>query len=102
MNVDESRPKSRGVHQLVARPEHGVAGVEAGKGSDPRPRIMVHIDKGGNRAATKAFFKPCLAFLRERTIAGSMAVFNYRLGDIEKFFSYYDELPKEIKKTPRR
>jgi len=34
----------------------GIAGVEAGKGSLPRPRIMIHIDKGGSWAATKAFF----------------------------------------------
>ena len=34
----------------------GIAGVEAGKGNLPRPRIMIHIDKGGDRAATKSFF----------------------------------------------
>jgi len=34
----------------------GIAGVEAGKGNLPRPRIMIHIDKGGDRVATKAFF----------------------------------------------
>jgi arabinogalactan endo-1,4-beta-galactosidase len=34
----------------------GIAGVEAGKGNRPRPRIMIHIDKGGDREATKAFF----------------------------------------------
>jgi arabinogalactan endo-1,4-beta-galactosidase len=34
----------------------GIAGVEAGKGNLPRPRIMIHIDKGGNWAATKSFF----------------------------------------------
>ena len=34
----------------------GIAGVEAGKGRDPRPRIMIHIDKGGDPRATKAFF----------------------------------------------
>lgn len=34
----------------------GIAGVEAGKGNLPRPRIMIHIDKGGNWQATKAFF----------------------------------------------
>ncbi len=34
----------------------GIAGLEAGKGNHPRPRIMIHIDKGGNWAATKAFF----------------------------------------------
>jgi len=34
----------------------GIAGVEAGKGNMPRPRIMIHIDKGGDRVATKNFF----------------------------------------------
>jgi arabinogalactan endo-1,4-beta-galactosidase len=34
----------------------GIAGVEAGKGNHPCPRIMIHIEKGGNWAATKAFF----------------------------------------------
>lgn len=34
----------------------GIAGVEAGKGNQPRPRIMIHIDKGGNWAFTEAWF----------------------------------------------
>ena len=34
----------------------GIAGVEAGSGDGARPRIMIHIDKGGNRAATNGFF----------------------------------------------
>ena len=34
----------------------GVRGVEAGRGTQPRPRIMIHIDKGGSRQATKWFF----------------------------------------------
>ncbi len=34
----------------------GIAGVEAGRGDQPRPRIMIHIDKGGDKKATKAFF----------------------------------------------
>jgi arabinogalactan endo-1,4-beta-galactosidase len=34
----------------------GIAGVEAGKGNQPRPRIMIHIDKGGDKNATKNFF----------------------------------------------
>ncbi len=34
----------------------GIAGVEAGKGNMARPRIMIHIDKGGDKAATKNFF----------------------------------------------
>jgi arabinogalactan endo-1,4-beta-galactosidase len=34
----------------------GIAGVEAGAGAGARPRIMIHIDKGGDAAKTKAFF----------------------------------------------
>lgn len=34
----------------------GVRGVEAGSGDRPKPRIMIHIDKGANKAATKWFF----------------------------------------------
>ena len=34
----------------------GIAGVEAGKGNQPRPRIMIHVDKGGSWTATKWFF----------------------------------------------
>jgi arabinogalactan endo-1,4-beta-galactosidase len=33
----------------------GIAGVEAGKANLPRPRIMIHIDKGGDKVATKNF-----------------------------------------------
>ena len=34
----------------------GIDGVYAGAGDGARPRIMIHIDKGGEWAATKAFF----------------------------------------------
>jgi arabinogalactan endo-1,4-beta-galactosidase len=34
----------------------GIRGVDAGRGTNARPRIMIHIDKGGNRPATKYFF----------------------------------------------
>ena len=34
----------------------GIAGVDAGRGTAPRPRIMIHIEKGGDRAATRWFF----------------------------------------------
>jgi arabinogalactan endo-1,4-beta-galactosidase len=34
----------------------GVKGVNAGRGNDPRPKIMIHIDQGGNIAKTKYFF----------------------------------------------
>jgi len=34
----------------------GIAGVEAGSGDGQHPRIMIHIDRGGDKATTKYFF----------------------------------------------
>ena len=34
----------------------GINGVDAGRGTGQRPSIMIHIDKGGDKKATKAFF----------------------------------------------
>jgi arabinogalactan endo-1,4-beta-galactosidase len=34
----------------------GIRGVDAGRGSATRPLIMIHVDKGGDRARTKWFF----------------------------------------------
>lgn len=34
----------------------GIAGVEAGRGDGPRPRIMLHIEKSGDRERTRWFF----------------------------------------------
>jgi arabinogalactan endo-1,4-beta-galactosidase len=34
----------------------GIRGVDAGRGDGPRPRIMIHIDRGGDRRKTKEFF----------------------------------------------
>lgn len=34
----------------------GVEGVQAGRSNGPRPRIMIHIDRGGDRAGTQWFF----------------------------------------------
>ncbi len=34
----------------------GIKGVEAASTNGPRPLIMIHIDKGGDRKATKYFF----------------------------------------------
>lgn len=33
-----------------------IKGIDAGRGTNARPRIMLHIDKGGNWRATKSFF----------------------------------------------
>jgi arabinogalactan endo-1,4-beta-galactosidase len=42
--------------QLADLVKAGLKGVEAGSGDGPRPRTMIHIDKGGDRKATKYFF----------------------------------------------
>ena len=34
----------------------GISGVKAGAGDAPQPRIMIHIDRGGDKAGTKDFF----------------------------------------------
>lgn len=34
----------------------GINGVDAGRGNGPRPKIMIHIDRGGDWKGTKAFF----------------------------------------------
>lgn len=34
----------------------GIQGVDAGRGHSPRPRIMIHIDQGGNSETTQWFF----------------------------------------------
>lgn len=39
----------------------GIAGVEAGSGNLPRPKIMIHIDQGGNKERTEYFFGKILA-----------------------------------------
>lgn len=42
--------------QFVDLLRAGIAGVEAGRGDGPRPRIMIHIDRGGDIEGTRAFF----------------------------------------------
>jgi arabinogalactan endo-1,4-beta-galactosidase len=37
----------------------GIRGVEAGTGDAAPPRIMIHIDRGGDLPATKSFFDNC-------------------------------------------
>ncbi|MDI1250377.1 MAG: glycosyl hydrolase 53 family protein [Lacunisphaera sp.] len=36
--------------------QSAIAGIEAGRGDAPRPLVMIHIDRGGDLAGTKAFF----------------------------------------------
>ncbi|MBN1766746.1 MAG: glycosyl hydrolase 53 family protein [Sedimentisphaerales bacterium] len=39
----------------------GIDGVDDGRGTEPMPEIMIHIDKGGNQATTEWFFDNLLA-----------------------------------------
>ncbi len=41
----------------------GIRGVEAGRGDGPRPKIMIHIDRGGDKPGTKSLLRQA-SFLR--------------------------------------
>jgi len=47
-----------------------IRGVEEARGTNARPRIMIHIDKGGNRAATQWFFDKLNSFGVEHDVIG--------------------------------
>ncbi|WP_211309786.1 glycosyl hydrolase 53 family protein [Mucilaginibacter yixingensis] len=40
----------------------GINGVDAGRGNFKRPKIMIHVDHGGDIAKTKAFFDKLLSY----------------------------------------
>jgi len=40
----------------------GIRGVEAGSSNGPRPRIMIHIDRGGSKQTTQWFFDKLKAY----------------------------------------
>jgi arabinogalactan endo-1,4-beta-galactosidase len=48
----------------------GIRGVKAGAGDDASPKIMIHIDRGGDQKATKAFFDHCSEFGIEYDVIG--------------------------------
>lgn len=48
----------------------GIRGVEDGSAGQTRPRIMIHIDKGGDKAATKAFFDKINSYGIEYDVIG--------------------------------
>jgi arabinogalactan endo-1,4-beta-galactosidase len=48
----------------------GIRGVREGSGTNRSPRIMIHIDKGGNRQATRYFFDKLLALGVEFDVIG--------------------------------
>jgi len=48
----------------------GVAGVYAGAGDGSRPRIMMHIDRGGDKVRTKYFFDKLNSYQVEYDVIG--------------------------------
>jgi arabinogalactan endo-1,4-beta-galactosidase len=48
----------------------GIAGVKAGAGAESHPRIMIHIDKGGDKNATKRFFDKINSYLIDFDVIG--------------------------------
>jgi arabinogalactan endo-1,4-beta-galactosidase len=48
----------------------GVRGVEAGRGADRRPLIMIHIDRGGDKKGTKWFFDKLASYHVEFDVIG--------------------------------
>jgi len=48
----------------------GIRGVKTGTGTNTPPRIMIHIDKGGNRDATRWFFDKLHSFDIEYDVIG--------------------------------
>ena len=48
----------------------GIRGVDDGRADAPRPKIMIHIDRGGDQPRTKSFFDNILAHGVEFDIIG--------------------------------
>lgn len=48
----------------------GIKGVDAGRADSERPRIMIHIDKGGNLKATRSFFDKLNSYGVEYDVIG--------------------------------
>jgi arabinogalactan endo-1,4-beta-galactosidase len=48
----------------------GIRGVEEGRAGGPRPRIMIHIDRGGDRSRTQWFFDRLNSYHAEYDVIG--------------------------------
>jgi len=48
----------------------GIRGVHAGAGDGPQPRIMIHIDRGGDKNKTKWFFDHCKEYSIDFDVIG--------------------------------
>jgi TolB protein len=56
--------------QFAALVKAGIQGVEAGRAQGTRPRIMIHIDRGGDQRGTKAFFDKLHTYNVEYDVIG--------------------------------
>jgi arabinogalactan endo-1,4-beta-galactosidase len=61
----------------------GIRGVKAGAGDAAQPKIMIHIDRGGDQKATKAFFDRCSEFGVEFDVIGQ-SYYPWWHGSLEK------------------
>lgn len=48
----------------------GIAGVRNGAGDGPRPRIMIHLDRGGDKVRTKEFFDKLNSYHMDYDVIG--------------------------------
>ena len=45
----------------------GIKGVDAGRGDGPRPKIMIHIDRGARQAGHQSLLRPASFLTTSRT-----------------------------------
>jgi arabinogalactan endo-1,4-beta-galactosidase len=75
----------------------GIAGVEAGKGEDPRPRIMIHIDRGADKVRTKEFFDKLNAYRVNYDVIGQ-SYYPWWHGSLNDLRENMNFMAKEYKK----
>jgi len=62
----------------------GISGVDAGRGSQPKPRIMIHIERGGDYDAAVSFFDNLIAHRVPFDIMG-LSYYPFWHGNLTKF-----------------
>jgi arabinogalactan endo-1,4-beta-galactosidase len=60
----------------------GIRGMDAGIGDAPRPKVMIHIDRGGDLEATKSFYSHCREHGVEFDVIGQ-SYYPWWHGDLE-------------------
>jgi arabinogalactan endo-1,4-beta-galactosidase len=75
----------------------GIAGVAAGTGNSPRPRIMIHIDRGGDRMRTKEFFDKLATYHVDFDVIGQ-SYYPWWHGSLNDLRENMNFMAKEYKK----